>query len=356
MKVFLISNMYPSNRDPLFGVFVKNFKSGLEMYGVKFQFISVIKGKSVNIYQKIKKYVIYSMSILSNYYKSDYDLMYIHYLSINSLILFIFSFNNYKRPIVVNVHGSDVMEESFFMSFFNKHLLLKSSLIIAPSNYFKQEMLLKYKFLDDKKIYVSPSGGVDPSIFHIKEIVRDKKTLTLGYVSRIDKGKGWDIFLELVKKINKKGILVNGIVVGDGSQKEDLLQKINDLGINNFIEYKGLVKQNKLIDLFNQIDLFIFPTIRSAESLGLVGLEAMACGTPVLGSDIAGPGEYIIDGFNGFKFEPGNVSALFEKVEKYLSLNSNVKLKMSENAYCTSINYQKEKVMSDLRNELLKLC
>ena len=82
----------------------------------------------------------------------------------------------------------------------------------------------------------------------------------------------------------------------------------------------------------------------------------MACGTPVLGSDIAGPGEYIIDGFNGFKFEPGNVSALFEKVEKYLSLNSNVKLKMSENAYCTSINYQKEKVMSGLKNELLKLC
>ena len=47
--VLLISNMFPSDRDPLFGVFVRNFKTGLESYDIKFHAISVIKGKSSNI-------------------------------------------------------------------------------------------------------------------------------------------------------------------------------------------------------------------------------------------------------------------------------------------------------------------
>ena len=74
MKIFLISNMFPSFIDPLFGVFVKNFKIGLEQYNVKFKAVSVIRGKSANIFLKTIKYLRYFLSIFSNYFKGDYDI------------------------------------------------------------------------------------------------------------------------------------------------------------------------------------------------------------------------------------------------------------------------------------------
>ena len=258
MKIFLISNMFPSYNDPLFGVFVKNFQIGLEKYAVKFQAMSVIRGKSRNIFLKAIKYLRYFISIFSNYFKGDFDLIYIHYLSINSLIMFPLLLLGIKKSIIVNVHGSDVMQEGILMRVFNKFLLIRSHLIVVPSRYFKEEMLLRYRFLNSKKIFISPSGGVNPSIFYIKEKIKKDDRLILGYVSRIDKGKGWEVFLELIKLLYDKGISINGIIVGDGLQKQKLLKKIKDLGINSVIEYRGMVKQNKLVDLFNKFDLFIF--------------------------------------------------------------------------------------------------
>ena len=347
--------MFPSDKDPLFGVFVRNFKIGLESCDIKFHATSVIKGKSSNIYLKIKKYIIYIISIFRNYFKNEFDLIYIHYLSINSLIIWPLLLLGIKKPIIVNVHGSDVMQEGVMMRLFNKFLLIRSNLIVVPSIYFKKEMLLRYEFLNDKKIFISPSGGVNPSIFYIKEKIKKDDTLILGYVSRIDKGKGWEIFLDLIKLLYDKGISINGIVVGDGLQKQKLLKKIKDLGINNVIEYRGLVKQNKLVDLFNQFDLFIFPTLLN-ESLGLVGLEAMSCGVPVVASNIGGPSGYISDGYNGFQFDTGDVSELLKRVERYLLLTSASKDEMRNNAFNTSINYQHQKVMESLKQKLDELC
>ena len=107
--------------------------------------------------------------------------------------------------------------------------------------------------------------------------------------------------------------------------------------------------------MFNQFDLFIFPTILN-ESLGLVGLEAMSCGVPVVASNIGGPSGYISDGYNGFQFGTGDVSELLKRVERYLLLTSASKDEMSNNAFKTSINYQHQKVMESLKQKLDELC
>ena len=353
MRIFLISNMYPSHKDKLFGVFVKNFKLGLEKNDIVFTQNSLIYGKSPILYKKIIKYIRYFKSIIINLFKAEHDLIYIHYLSINSIILRCVSFILNLNPIVVNVHGSDVTKEGYFMNFFNEFLLKKSILIIAPSDYFKRVLLAKYNFLDEDKIFVSPSAGIDLEVFYPKKIAKES-TLTLGFISRIDSGKGWDLFIDLISLLKSKDIDVKGIVVGDGLERDKFLKQIDKHNLDDVIDYRGFVKQEKLVDVINLFDIFIFPTMLF-ESLGLVGLESMACGVPIISSNIGGPSEYIIDGVNGYKFKAGNFNELFSRVLEFLSLSDNEVSSLRMEAIKTSIEYDNKLVMKNLTNKLLAI-
>lgn len=91
------------------------------------------------------------------------------------------------------------------------------------------------------------------------------------------------------------------------------------------------------------------------ESLGLVGLEAMACEVPVIGSYIGGLKDYIKDKENGFFFTPGNAEELSNKIELYLSLSSSEKQKMTEAAKRKAQRYASEIVGRELYAQLLRL-
>ena len=65
--------------------------------------------------------------------------------------------------------------------------------------------------------------------------------------------------------------------------------------------------------------VFIFPTERQTECLGLVGLEAMACDISVIGAQIGGLRDYLKDGYNGFFFEPGSATDLALKIRNFIT-------------------------------------
>ena len=75
---------------------------------------------------------------------------------------------------------------------------------------------------------------------------------------------------------------------------------------------------DKLAEVYNLMDVLAFPTLAN-ESLGLVALEAMTTGVPVISSDIAAPSYYIKDGVNGYKFEVGNADRLAECIDRCIS-------------------------------------
>ena len=77
-----------------------------------------------------------------------------------------------------------------------------------------------------------------------------------------------------------------------------------------------LQPQEKLPEIYSSLDAFAFPTQRAGESLGLVGLEAMACGVPVICSDFAAPADYVVEGVNGFQFAVGDPQAMAEAIQR----------------------------------------
>lgn len=355
MKVFLISNMYPSKTDSLFGVFVKNFKLLLEKEGVVFSAVSVIKGKRSNKVAKLLSYLKYYASITYQYFFKKYDFLYVHYLSHNAPILSLLLIKK-KKPVVMNVHGSDILDSiGKKIDTLNSRVLKKTDLVVVPSKYFQEIMLSNYPFLNPQNIFISPSAGVDSTKFYpLPKTIN--KIPVFGLISRIDAGKGWEDFLGALLLLKKREIKFKAIIAGQGLEENQMLKMIKDLGLSENVEFLGLVKQDQLVHLYNKMNAMVFPTKREAESLGLVGLEAMSCKTPVIGSDIAGLKTYIKHDQNGLLFTPGNVDEFAENMEKYLNFSIEKKNAMAEEAYQTAKGYEAKHVTSILHNRLKMLC
>lgn len=349
----MISPMYPSPKDPVYGTFVKTYMDNfvkLNHGGVTH--LLCIRGRNHNLYVKAVKYLKFYSQILFHLIFFRYDVIYIH--TITTTILPIRLVANFRRMnLVFNVHGADVITVSKKTERLKQMaipLLYKSLMIVSPSEYYKNVVLKMIPGFLPNKIFVSPSGGVDLNKF--RPLGLEKSVVTIGYVSRIDYGKGWDLFVQLISLLKKNGYSVKGIIAGRGAEEEKLRLLVEDNKLSHDVSLIGPVAHSDLPMLFNSFDVFVFPSIRNSESLGLVGIEALACGVPVVGSNIAGIPGYVEDGVNGYLFEPGDVNDLYVKVVQYLSLSQNERKKMAEKARISAMRYDTISSMKELYNKL----
>lgn len=326
MKILLISNMYPSAKDTTYGTFVKMFKEGIERNANDIIFdCCFIRGRSKSFIVKAYKYFVFYSTIIYKVLFTKYDFIYNHQITHSAPILrFCRHFRNFK--LVMNVHGGDVVvinKTSAKLLDLAIPLLVKSNLIIIPSEYFKNIVLNRIPGISSSQLFVSASGGINKNIFTCKNTHR-VVTSTIVYVSRIDTGKGWDILIDAISELKsiRKIIGKRILFVGYGAQTELLEKRIHELDLSEYCNYLGPKTHQELNELYNQADVMIFPTMLN-ESLGLVGLEAMACGCPVIGSNVGCLPEYIEDGVTGFLFESGNSSDLATKIVEFYNLSDN---------------------------------
>lgn len=348
--------MYPSHKDPIFGVFVKNFKEGLENMGAIFTQKALIKGKGSSPVKKILKYSQHYFNILLGILKSNYDLMYIHYLTHHLPLLYVL-IPLKKKKWIINVHGSDVLDikPSGLVDKLAIKVLKNIDLIVVPTTYFKELVLKKYPFLAESNFYVSPSGGIDPNKFYVKNDKQPNEVLTLGFISRFIEEKGWKTFLESLIILKKYNVSFKAIMAGKGPDADKIIEYIKTNELGDQVNFLGLVKQDKLIDIYNSLDLYIFPSYRESESLGLTGLEAMSCGTPTVACNMAGPSTYIKNGVNGYLFTPMSTKELTEIIMKYDQLDPKEKQKIKANSITSSASFSTTNVNKKIYKKLEQL-
>ncbi|CAA6826917.1 MAG: Glycosyltransferase involved in cell wall bisynthesis [uncultured Sulfurovum sp.] len=362
MKIFLISNMYPSIDNPSYGVFVKNFEDRMNSdQNVQISHKVVIDRQGKNKVEKIWKYLKFYFSIIKVFIFGEFDIVYVHFPIYVTPVLI--GLPSRGKKLVLNFHGSDVMgsgRKVNFLKYLTSILVQKSTLIVAPSSFLADELKVQLLVSEDK-LFISPSGGVDKRCFYPidREQARRKigieNKFTVGFISRFDQGKGWDVFLDAVAILkNDYNISVQAVVVGDGTQKNDFFDKIDQLSIEENIKYFGRKKQNELAYYFNSLDVFVASSTLM-ESLGLIGLEAMSCSIPVVGSNKAGIATYISEGYNGYLFTPGDPVQLAEMLRKYFLLNEDERSRFSTQAKLTSKKYVSERVHQELIDKLESL-
>ena len=309
----------------------------------------VVITKQDNTILKLFAYIRMNVMVILKGIFNNYDYIYAHYISHTGFAPIFVKKTSANTKIVFNAHGNDVVsdDENSKNVKRSKKYLKYAYKVVVPSEYFKEVMINDYK-IKESKIFIYPSGGVDTNLFIKIDKKEAKKNAKLsnkynyiGYVSKLEKNKGYDVFLEAISILKDKKELKNYkyLIVGSGSEEDKFKEMVKDLKLEDYLEVRNLVSQEELINIYNSLDVFVFPTYTKCESLGLVGLEAMACEVLVTASNKYGPTSYLVDNKNGLFFEQQNSEDLANKILKLLSLNQEETKKMKSKARETAIKY-----------------
>jgi glycosyltransferase involved in cell wall biosynthesis len=145
-------------------------------------------------------------------------------------------------------------------------------------------------------------NGVDTNIFIPRpgELRKEDFILT---VSRLSPGKGLEDLIGAISSIFHLKKAIKLVIIGDGPLRHPLEQRVNDYGLNEQIRFEGHISdRNHLIGCYQKASLFVLPSHH--EGLPTVILEAMACGCPVLATNVGGIPNVIEDGLNGVLIPP----------------------------------------------------
>lgn len=356
MKILLIANMYPNKTYPSYGIFVKNTEDILIKKGHHIERIVLYKEEKK--LKKLIKYGVYYLKIFFTLLHTNYDFIYIHYATHSSFPVLLAKRLKKNLKICVNVHGSDIYLKKEKQSILQKNglrLLKNSDRIVSPSEYFRNYVKNRLKIKTEVVVY--PSGGINSEIFHPKEYQESIEQLGLksgdtyiGYVGRVDQGKGWETMILAVKELKEKTTYekLKVIIVGDGREKKQLVAFIKKNELTETVICFDGMEQAKLATVYSVLDAFIFPS--EHESLGLVGIEALACGCPVIGSRQGGLTDYLIDGVNGLFFRNKDAKDLMKKIEEFYALSVTEKTIMRENALKSVRKYERRQAYKNFED------
>lgn len=199
-----------------------------------------------------------------------------------------------------------------------KKMLLKycCSLIMTNSKATKEDLLDHYKL----KIKIEVFNLLIPDPFKEKEIKSmNKRSFSISFVARMDKSKGHEKVLVEFPEVLSIFPKMRLFLIGSGTDREDLEKKCIELGIQNNVIFTGSVESSKVYDYM--MNTLIHVSASEEEAFGLVNIEALATGTPIIANKVGGIREVLVNGYNGLFLKEGrlkdNVQTIIEGWENY---------------------------------------
>lgn len=251
----------------------------------------------------------------------------------------------YNIPIILTSHGSDVMgykESEKFHNHFKK-AAKDCKKIITISNHNKDEVMAIIPEYKDKLITIS--NGYDKTMFYRENC--DKKEILesfninkeydkiVCFAGRLAKNKGVDILLNSAKIYEKENVLT--LIAGHGNEYDVLYPLTKELGLKN-VEFLGDRTHDELRKMYSISDVCAVPS--REEAFGLVALEAIACGVPVVATKQGGIPDFVTNEV-GVLVEKENVEQFADEIMKILN---------EENKF--DINYLQEYAINNYSQEM----
>jgi glycosyltransferase involved in cell wall biosynthesis len=230
-----------------------------------------------------------------------------------------------KIPYVVWGQGSDVYLPDWFTKLTSKTIIKNAGSAIALTEDMKRAMQAMY----DRDIAIVPNG------IDLKEYTSERPMQNVEgaekrilFVGRLHPVKGVRYLLQAMSIVHQELPEAKLILVGDGEEREYLENLTGSLGIRKYVEFVGRIPHERVPDYMHHADVFVLPSL--SESFGLVNLEAMACGLPIVATRVGGIPDLIEDGANGYLIDPMNQQQIAEAVLKLLQ-NEMLWKEMSDN-------------------------
>jgi glycosyltransferase involved in cell wall biosynthesis len=261
--------------------------------------------------------------------------------------------HSHTQPENLFLHLPKAIPNQRINKLFYKYLIWiyrKAEITICPSKFAKR--LLKEQ--DPKLKTMVLSNGVDLSKFKkvnyqkfIEKYHLSDKHLRILFVGRLHPEKSVDTLIKAMPFILKEFKNVHLDIVGKGHLSDNFQELIKRLKIENHVKLFGKLSDEELQMAYNASDIFVLPSL--AELEGMVVLEAMACGKPIIIANSENSAStYFVEG-NGFLFKPKDSKDLAKKLLIILK-DEELRDKMSKQSYKNSREYDINRSVSILEN------
>lgn len=254
----------------------------------------------------------------------------------------------------VSPYGSLIKKASadFYNNIFGKGLLALCAKIVAVSQANADDLFRLGA--DRRKVSIIPNGIQMERFLNGRKlrIIRDNPLIL--YVGRVSEDKGLGSLIKAVPLVLKDFPRAKFLIVGeDYGYLSRLKALVRKSGVEKSVALLGRLSDEELVRVYKKADAFVLPS--ELEAFGIVVIEAMASGLPVVVSNVGGMKNIVHDGVNGLLFEVGNSKQLAEKIISLFN-DEHLRVKLAENGRKTVLeNYSIEKVVDKLEKLYLEV-
>ena len=236
--------------------------------------------------------------------------------------------DSFKIPVVSTIHATESGRNSGIHDEVQRYindtewmLTYESTEVIVNSNFMKSELQRLFG-LPFEKINVIPNGvnlnlytGVERDYNFRRQYAADNEKIIL-YVGRLVYEKGIQNLISAMPKVLNNYHDSKLIIAGKGGMIDELRDEVRRLNIENKVYFTGYLNLTQVTKMYKCADVAVFPS--TYEPFGVVALEGMLSGTPVVVSDVGGLNEIVEHRVNGMKSYAGNPNSIADSILELL--------------------------------------
>jgi len=275
LRVLVVSNMYPSNDHPAYGVFVRDHVTGLRRAGAHVRTVAITDPRR-GLLRTPWKYASLLFRVIVTSLARRPDVIEGHYLTPTALVAATAAWLS-RRPYVLYAHGSDVALPHGRLVGRILHRAIGAADEVHANSTWTAHLLAEH--FDVESVIIPP--GVDTELF--RPPAQSAARAGIAFAGGLYPHKGADVLLRALPSLP---VEVSLSVAGCGPEETNLRSLAEQLGIDHRVHWLGEIDHRAVASLLGGAAVTAVPSRRDA--LGLVAVEALACGTPVVVSSVGG--------------------------------------------------------------------
>ena len=277
---------------------------------------------------------------------NNYDMIHLHFPNPMGEIAYLFT--GYRGKLIITYHTDASMRNKLkllYVPIINKVLKSAHYIIVTSENYLKK-LSIPDRLRNKCKIVpipVSPHFLSESDTGEIAQIKAKYGDFVL-FIGNLSSYKGPEYLIGAMKNIN-----CNLVIAGIGSENLNLRNRVKSLNLEDRVSFLGRVEDSDLRNFYDACTVFCLPSVSSMETFGIVLLEAMARGKPVVSTEVGTGTSFVnLDGRTGFVVSPRSPKDLSDSINRILNDNG-LREQMGINARKRVLeNFTAEKVIDSI--------